>query len=122
MKQEFCARVQQVKEDFRECGGLLRAIGDENRQHILCVMMELPVDGARVVEIAARTHLSRPAVSHHMQILREAGVVCARKQGTFVYYYYDPDACRIDRLETLIHKVTALVNELPHRDEEGLPL
>ena len=35
--------------------------------------------GVRVGEITKRTHLSRPAVSHHLQILREAGILGVRK-------------------------------------------
>ena len=43
--------------------------------------------GSRVVDIAEKTNLSRPAVSHHMQILKDAGIVKTRKEGTYVYYY-----------------------------------
>ena len=35
-----------------------------------------------VGEITKQTHLSRPAVSHHLRILREAGIILMRKEGT----------------------------------------
>lgn len=38
--------------------------------------------GLRVGEITKQTHLSRPAVSHHLRILREAGIILMRKEGT----------------------------------------
>lgn len=59
------------------------AIGDETRQAILLVLMETECQtGLRVGEITKQTHLSRPAVSHHLRILREAGIILMRKEGT----------------------------------------
>ncbi len=43
-------------------------------------------------EIAERLGLSAPTISHHMGILREAGLVTARKQGLWVYYALDRSA------------------------------
>ena len=62
---------------------MLLAIGDETRQSILLVLMETECQtGLRVGEITKQTHLSRPAVSHHLRILREAGIILMRKEGT----------------------------------------
>ncbi|CAI3251434.1 zinc-binding dehydrogenase [Enterococcus cecorum] len=41
--------------------------------------------------ITEKTHLSRPAVSHHIKILKDAGVVEMRKEGTKNYYYLETD-------------------------------
>ena len=62
--------------DFRDCREVLIALGDENRLHLLYQMMitENPM-GIRVGEITKRTNLSRPAVSHHLKLLKDAGVV-----------------------------------------------
>lgn len=38
--------------------------------------------GVRVNDISKKTHLSRPAVSHHLQILKQAGILNMRKEGT----------------------------------------
>ncbi len=66
------------------------AIGDETRQAILLVLMETECQtGLRVGEITKQTHLSRPAVSHHLRILREAGIILMRKEGTKNFYYID---------------------------------
>ncbi|GIO27463.1 hypothetical protein J43TS3_20740 [Ornithinibacillus bavariensis] len=40
-----------------------------------------------VGEITEQTHLSRPAVSHHLKVLRDAGVILMRKEGTKNFYY-----------------------------------
>nr|WP_236883270.1 ArsR family transcriptional regulator [Clostridium botulinum] len=39
--------------------------------------------------MSKKTHLSRPAVSHHLQILKRAEIVNVRKEGTKNYYYLD---------------------------------
>ncbi|WP_341481872.1 metalloregulator ArsR/SmtB family transcription factor [Enterococcus cecorum] len=57
-------------------------------------MFELPCKqegGTRVGAITEKTHLSRPAVSHHIKILKDAGVVGMRKEGTKNYYYLETD-------------------------------
>ena len=78
--------------DFRDCREVLIALGDENRLHLLYQMMiaENPI-GIRVGEITKRTNLSRTAVSHHLKLLKDAGVVKVRREGTRNYYYLDPD-------------------------------
>ncbi|CKG79238.1 ArsR family transcriptional regulator [Streptococcus pneumoniae] len=72
-----------IKRDFIDSQKVLLAIGDETRQAILLVLMETECQtGLRVGEITKQTHLSRPAVSHHLRILREAGIILMRKEGT----------------------------------------
>ena len=46
---------------------------------------------AGVGEIAEKTHLTRPSVSHHLQILKDAGIINVRKEGTKNFYYISAD-------------------------------
>lgn len=79
-----------IKKDFIDSQKVLLAIGDETRQAILLVLMETECQtGLRVGEITKQTHLSRPAVSHHLRILREAGIILMQKEGTKNFYYID---------------------------------
>ncbi|SCC42824.1 Transcriptional regulator, ArsR [Bacillus mycoides] len=79
-----------IKKGFIDSQKVLLAIGDETRQAILLVLMETECQtGLRVGEITKQTHLSRPAVSHHLKILREAGIILMRKEGTKNFYYID---------------------------------
>ena len=41
----FCEEVHKLEAEFKQCRKLLNAIGDENRQHLICVMMNMPIDG-----------------------------------------------------------------------------
>ncbi|NMN01384.1 ArsR/SmtB family transcription factor [Bifidobacterium panos] len=111
----FCEEVRKLEEEFKNCQKLLTAVGDENRQHLLCVMLNCPIEGARVTQIAEMTHLSRPAVSHHMQILKAAGLVKSRKEGTYVYYYLDPDDNQVTLLASLVERMAKVMAQLPDR-------
>ena len=65
------------------------ALGDATRREI----MEKLRGGPRPVgEIAAGLPLSRPAVSQHLRVLRQAGLVTERKEGTRRIYRVEPDA------------------------------
>jgi len=80
----------------------LAALGDPTRQAIV----ELLADGPRPVgEIAAELPVSRPAVSQHLKVLKDAGLVVDRPVGTRRLYQLDPagaDAARayLDRFWT----------------------
>ncbi|WP_262316717.1 ArsR/SmtB family transcription factor [Lacticaseibacillus parakribbianus] len=98
--------TQQLEAEFRASSQLLNAIGDEQRQHLICAMLEGQC-GARVIDIAKQTNLSRPAVSHHMQILKSAGLVTAQKEGTKIYYYLNPDTAELAKIGQLLGDVQA---------------
>jgi DNA-binding transcriptional ArsR family regulator len=66
----------------------LQALGDPTRRSVL----EQLRDGPRAVgEIAAELPVSRPAVSQHLRVLKEAGLVRERQDGTRRLYRVDPD-------------------------------
>lgn len=62
--------------EFEQCKDILLALGDENRQHMILEMIKMgKCSGVRVHEIVEKTHLSRVSVSHHLKVLKEAGIV-----------------------------------------------
>lgn len=107
--------ILKLKQELKECQKALIAIGDETRQHILMIMMEGECSGNRVVDITKKTNLSRPAVSHHMQILKEAGFVKLRKEGTKYYYYLDMEDNEINRLCKLFEDIRDILKDAPDR-------
>lgn len=95
---------------------ILIALGDEIRQHLILVMMKSGnCSGMRVNDIAAQTNLSRPAVSHHLKILKESGIVKMRREGTKNYYYFDADTEAFNSLITMLTHAKAIMNMLPDR-------
>lgn len=83
--------VKNLKASFADCQELLLALGDENRQNILLALADKSCQesGLRVNEITQKVNLSRPAVSHHLKILREAGLINLREEGTKNFYSAD---------------------------------
>src|ERR671923_1905800 len=66
----------------------LQALGDPTRR---AVLEQLRAGPLAVGEIAARLPVSRPAVSQHLRVLKEAGLVTERRNGTRRLYRVDPD-------------------------------
>ena len=81
---------------------MLEALADPARQDLVQVLARNEMN---VGPIAARINLSRPTVSHHLGILRRAGLVRIRKQGKEIYYRLDKDAI-ISTLEGLVESLT----------------
>lgn len=65
------------------------ALGDGTRRQIV---EQLAVRPRTVGELAAELPVSRPAVSQHLKVLREAGLVAVRPYGTRRIYHVDPEA------------------------------
>ena len=72
-----------------DCVEFCKALADETRQGILKLLQERgELCVGDIVEIFAT---SQPTISHHLRLLRGAGLVTARKQGKLVYYALNQD-------------------------------
>ena len=65
--------------------------------------------GLRVGEITEKTHLFRPAVSHHLQILKDAKIVAMRRKGTMNFYYMRADKTEWSKLKRLIDHIDEII-------------
>jgi DNA-binding transcriptional ArsR family regulator len=95
---------------------VLNALGDPTRRAVL----ELLRGGAQPVgEIARHLPVSRPAVSQHLRVLKEAGLVRDRRDGTRRLYRVDAEGLSALRayLETYWEAALAAFKEAA--DEEG---
>ena len=92
------------------------ALGDETRQKIIISLLESEVHGIRVGEITEKTHLSRPAVSHHLRILKEAGIISMYREGTKNYYYVNADETIWKQLGNLFNKINGIVEEISDKE------
>jgi DNA-binding transcriptional ArsR family regulator len=64
------------------------ALGDPTRKAIFELLVERP---RAVVELSGELPVSRPAVSQHLKVLKDAGLVVDQPQGTRRVYSVDPD-------------------------------
>jgi ArsR family transcriptional regulator, arsenate/arsenite/antimonite-responsive transcriptional repressor len=89
-EQDVCCLVDPSALDAEVLGGhlavsrdLLTALADPMRQDLVQLLARAELN---VGDIADRVTLSRPTVSHHLNILRRAGLLRVRKQGREMYY------------------------------------
>ncbi|WMT38965.1 metalloregulator ArsR/SmtB family transcription factor [Paenibacillus sp. D2_2] len=109
---EDIEELDKIAEEFQECQEVLTAIGDRTRQSIIIALMATRCEeGMRVGEITQRTHLSRPAVSHHLKILKDAKVVNLHSKGTKNYYYLDPNQSKIMLLKNLVEHIEEFMTD-----------
>jgi ArsR family transcriptional regulator, arsenate/arsenite/antimonite-responsive transcriptional repressor len=63
---------------------LLNGIRDKARLEIILLLGQ--TNSMNVTEIASHFRISRPAISHHLKVLKDAEIVRSEKQGQEVYY------------------------------------
>lgn len=94
------------------------ALGDPTRRDILARIAERP---RAVGELARELPVSRPAVSQHLKVLKDAGLVTDRSEGNRRIYHADPAglvALR-DQLDTYWkHALAAFEQVVEHDNEE----
>lgn len=79
-------RIEDLRKDILSLRTVFLTLGEETRQLILLTLLEQEPKELRDNEIAQHTYLSRSAVSHHLQILKNAGLLKMRKEGIKNYY------------------------------------
>ena len=60
-----------------------KALNDPTRREILDMLQDKDLSAG---EIADAFNISRPSISHHLEILKQAGLVDTERKGQFIYY------------------------------------
>ena len=66
-----------------DLNSLFKALNDPTRREILELLKEKDLTAG---EIADQFNISKPSISHHLDLLRQAGLVTSAKEGQFVFY------------------------------------
>lgn len=82
---------------------LFKAINDETRRDIL---EYLKLKDMSAGDIAAKFNISKPSISHHLDLLKRAGLVSSEKQGQYVIYTLNTTI-----LEDLLQWILTLKNQ-----------
>lgn len=80
-----------MPKEWQRFAKFFAALGDTTRQQILLVFE--PGEEICVNEIARLFSLSRPAISHHLKVLRDAELLTCEKRGKEVYYRVNAAHC-----------------------------
>ena len=79
---------------------MFKALGDPVRLRLLSLIASHPGGEACVCEISATFDVSQPTISHHLKMLRSAGLLDCERRGTWVYYWAVPSA--LQRLSSVL--------------------
>ncbi len=79
---------------------LLKAIADPVRLRLVSLIASHQGGEACVCELTGAFELTPPTISHHLKILREAGLIGSERRGTWVYYWINPGV--LARLSALL--------------------
>jgi ArsR family transcriptional regulator, arsenate/arsenite/antimonite-responsive transcriptional repressor len=71
---------------------VLGALADPARLRIVSMLLDAPEGAACGCDLEEPLGLSQPTVSHHLKVLREAGLVVGERRGRWVYYRVVEDA------------------------------
>lgn len=86
------ARTHFDDAEIRERAEAFGALGDEIRMKIIRLLSQH--DSLCVCEIQEAFDVGQPTVSHHLKILRDAGLVDVQRRGTWAYYSLRTDALK----------------------------
>lgn len=87
---------------------VFKALADASRRKILKLLSKN--DSMTAGDIADQFTISKPAVSDHLKILRNAGLIYAEKQGQFIYYQLNA---------TIMQELTALLFDVLNIKDKG---
>ena len=73
-----------------ELAVMFKALGDPVRLRLMSLIASHPGGEACVCEISVHFDVSQPTISHHLKLLRKAGLLECERRGTWVYYWVVP--------------------------------
>lgn len=80
----------------------LKAVGDVTRLRMLDLIAQQP-EPLCVCDVTAQFPQNQPTISHHLKLLREAGLIGTDKRGLWSYYWATPEGRRVlSAVQTLI--------------------
>jgi ArsR family transcriptional regulator, arsenate/arsenite/antimonite-responsive transcriptional repressor len=95
--EQGCAFVPLVREPLsaesaRQLAATLKALSDPVRLRLLSVVASHSGGEACVCDLSAGIEVSQPTISHHLKVLRTAGLLNSERRGSWVYYRVNPAA------------------------------
>jgi ArsR family transcriptional regulator len=78
-----------------ELSQVFKALGDPVRLRLLSLIASHEGGEACVCDLSGVFDLTGPTISHHLKVLREAGLISGERRGTWVFYRVRPEALRL---------------------------
>jgi ArsR family transcriptional regulator len=87
-----------------ELAAVFKALGDPVRLRLLSMIASREGGEMCVCELTPAFELSQPTISHHLKLLRQAGLIDCERRGTWVYYWVL--SATLDRLAAVLRTAT----------------
>lgn len=97
--EDVCAYAPVVREPLSaeaaaDVAGKLKALADPVRLRLFSLVASHAGGEACVCDISAGLDVTQPTISHHLKVLREAGLLAAERRASWVYYSVVPHTLR----------------------------
>jgi ArsR family transcriptional regulator len=102
-----------------ELAAAFKALGDPVRLRLLSLIAAHEGGEACVCDLTGAFALSQPTISHHLKVLRQAGLVSSERRATWVYYRLRPEV--IGLLADVLVPTGTPLNSTCTPDESDLP-
>ncbi|MEU9744883.1 ArsR/SmtB family transcription factor [Streptomyces niveus] len=79
------------EEQAAELAKVFKALGDPVRLRLLSMIASRAGGEVCVCDLTPAFDLSQPTISHHLKLLRQAGLIDCERRGTWVYYWLLPE-------------------------------
>ncbi|MER5358430.1 metalloregulator ArsR/SmtB family transcription factor [Streptomyces sp. NPDC002785] len=96
-----------------ELAKVFKALGDPVRLRLLSMIASQAGGEVCVCDLTPAFDLSQPTISHHLKLLRQAGLIDCERRGTWVYYWLQPEMT--DRLAGILTRPAG--EPVPDRSE-----
>ena len=100
---------------FNTCCPLFIAFSDKYRQQLIFDIIEAGKEGINVTNLSAKSHLSRAAISHHLKVLKDSGIVTPKKVGTQIFYQVTLSD-KFDTLRQLMNSILMMLDKIQEAD------
>lgn len=98
-----CPSVSQAslsQHDATRLAAVFAALGDPVRLRLFSLIAAAGDEDTCACALVKPIGRSQPTVSHHLKVLREAGLITSTKRGTWVWYRVDPQ--RLEELQSIL--------------------
>lgn len=82
--------ITDIPADFKNTAQIFIALGDEHRQRMLLAFEK--GEKLNILQLVSTTTLSRTAVTHHLKVLHQSGILNSEKVGKEVYFWINKEA------------------------------
>lgn len=94
--------ITDIPENFKGTTDIFIALGDEHRQRMLLAFEK--GEKLNILQIVSTTTLSRTAVTHHLKVLHQAGILNSEKVGKEVYFWINKEVMA-EALQRVLHYI-----------------